>query len=63
MGLISRIKFYLSICNEEYYSEEITYRNSNSYNNLSVIVDFVLHMAEISQHWSLPITITIESNP
>lgn len=45
MGLISRIEFYLSICNEEYYSEEITYRNSNSYNNLSDIVDLVLHMA------------------
>lgn len=63
MGLISRIEFYISICNDECYSEEITYRNSNSYNNSSDIADFLLDMAEISQHWSLPITITIESNP
>ena len=62
MGLISSIEINLSTCNEEYSSEE-TYSDTDTNNNSSAIVEFLLEMAEISQHWSLPITITIESNP
>ena len=61
MGLISGIEIYLSTCNEEYSSEE-TNSDRGSYDNSSDIVDFLHDMAEISKHWSLPITITVESN-
>ena len=61
MGLISSIEINLSTCNEEYSSEE-TYSDTDSNNNSSAIVDFLLDMVEISQHWPLPITITIESD-
>ena len=61
MGLISSIEINLSTCNEEYSSEE-TYSDTDSNDNSSDIVDFLLDMAEISQHWSLPITITVESD-
>ena len=62
MGLISGIEINLSTCNEEYSSEE-TNSDTGYYNNSSDIVDFLLDMAEISKHWSLPITITVESEP
>ena len=62
MGLISSIEINLSTCNEEYSSEE-TNSDTGYYNNSSDIVDFLLDMAEISKHWSLPITITVESEP
>ena len=61
MGLISGIEIILSTCNEEYSSEE-AYCDTGSYYNSSAIVDFLLDMAEISKHWPLPITITIESD-
>ena len=61
MGLISSIEINLSNCNEEYSSEE-TYSDTDSNNNSSAIVKFFLDMVEISQHWSLPITITVESD-
>ena len=61
MGLISGIEINLSTCNEEYSSEE-TNSDTGYYENSSVIVEFLLDMVEISQHWPLPITITIESD-
>ena len=61
MGLISSIEINLSTCNEEYSSEE-TYSDTDSNDNSLDIVDFLLDMAEISKHWSLPITITVESD-
>ena len=62
MGLISGIEINLSTCNEEYSSEE-TNSDTGYYDNSSDVVPFLLDMAEISQHWPLPITITVESEP
>ena len=62
MEVISGIEINLSTCNEEYSSEE-TISDTGSYYNSSDIVDFLLDTAEISKHWSLPIIITVESEP
>ena len=62
MGLISCIEINPSTCNEEYSSEE-TNSDTGSYDNSFDVIDFLLDMAEISKHWSLPITITVESEP
>ncbi len=43
-------------------AEETNYENTSSYNKSSDIVDFLLDMTEISLDWSLPITITVESD-
>lgn len=59
MGLISGIEINLSTCNEEYSSEE-TNSDTGFYDNSSDLVNYLLDMAEISQHWSLPITISVE---
>lgn len=61
MGLISSIEINLSTCNEEYSSEE-TYSDTDTNNNSSAIVEFLLEMVEISQQWPVPITITIASD-
>ena len=62
MEVISGIEINLSTCNEEYSSEE-TYSDTGYYDNSSDVVTFLVDMAEISQHWSLLITITAESDP
>ena len=63
MGLLTTFKLIDRPVMKSTLRQKLILIQAPTADNSSDIVDFLLDMAEISQHWSLPITITIESNP